>query len=257
MALCDLFDGFLIDLDGVVYVGDEPLPGAADAITELQHNGKHVRFLTNDPVSPRGHYVAQLRSMGITTQDDDVVTAGWATARFIEERAEAPSMRVFVVGSVALKHEVASVGAVVVDDSATDADIVVVGGHRGFDYAELLAASRFVRQGADLVATGRDATFPMPGGPWPATGSVLAAVEVASGVTAEVVGKPERHMFSSACASLSVPKTRIVVVGDTPGSDIEGGRRAGLATVLVTDDPAPRDSIAADFIIPALTDLLV
>ena len=126
--------------------------------------------------------------------------------------------------------------------------MVVVGGHDQFAYEELRIASQAVRGGAAFYATGRDATFPMPDGPWPATGAIVAAVETASGTTAIAVGKPEPAMFEAARAMIG-PVDRIAVVGDNPASDIEGGRTAGLATILVDPAGAVRTETRADFVV--------
>jgi glycerol 3-phosphatase-2 len=253
--LIERIDAFLIDLDGVVYVGDHALPGAVEAVTSLRQMGKSICFLTNDPRSSRHEYVDRLRELGIDVTPDAVVTAGWTTARFVADELRAK--RAFVVGSRALKQDVKSAGVAVVDDDADVADVVVVGGHPGFDYAELRTASRLARGGAELVATGRDATFPMPDGLWPATGSIVAAVEVASGTRAHVVGKPEPHMFATAASIVGIEDPRrVAVVGDTPRSDIVGGRRAGLVTVLVGDVDVDDPSMRADFRISSLAQLV-
>jgi HAD superfamily hydrolase (TIGR01450 family) len=137
-----------------------------------------------------------------------------------------------------------------------DADIVVVGGHGGFDYRELKTASQAVRRGARLYACGRDATFPMPDGPWPATGAIVAAVETASGVRATSVGKPEPYIFEIA-RSLLADCRRVAVVGDNMQSDIAGGKRAGLTTILVLTGTTTRDELQSADIEPdlALPDL--
>ena len=111
---------------------------------------------------------------------------------------------------------------------------MLVSGHREFDYEELLTATLALQRGAMLFATSRDPTLPMPGGAWPGTGSILAAVETASGRRAEIGGKPERHLFELARERLGGAE-RVAMVGDRIASDIEGGRRAGLAT-----DPRPQ-----------------
>jgi HAD superfamily hydrolase (TIGR01450 family) len=121
-----------------------------------------------------------------------------------------------------------------------DADFVIVGGHGGFDYSELRIATLAVHRGARLYACNRDATFPMPDGPWPAVGAILAAVETATGTRAIAVGKPELAMFEAAREVIG-PVGRIAMVGDNPASDIEGGRRAGLATILVLSGAASRE----------------
>jgi HAD superfamily hydrolase (TIGR01450 family) len=137
---------------------------------------------------------------------------------------------------------------------------VLVSGHRGFDYDELLAATRALQGGAALFATSRDPTLPMPGGAWPGTGSILAAVETASGRRAEIGGKPERHLFEAARALIEGAE-RVAVVGDRVSSDIEGGRRAGLATILVLSGASTREEAdaadpAPDHVLDDLTGLL-
>src|SRR3954452_4899125 len=124
--------------------------------------------------------------------------------------------------------------------AARNADAVVVSGHREFDYAELLTATFALRAGASLFGTSRDPTLPMPGGAWPGTGATLAAVETASGKVAEIGGKPEAHLFEQARGLLPGAE-RVAMVGDRLASDIEGCRRAGLATVLAISRSCSRE----------------
>jgi glycerol-1-phosphatase len=261
MLIADRFEGFVIDLDGVVWVGDRPVPGAAETIGELRRRGKRLLFVTNDPRSAREEYATRLTEHGIPSARDEVLTAGAATA-VVAARASGGGARTLVVGSPALKREVQAAGLTVVDGEAgRGAEVVVVGGHEGFDYHELRIAASAARGGATLYATGRDAIFPMPDGPWPATGSLVAAIETASGARAIAVGKPEPHLFEVAREQLELPAERIAVVGDTPGSDIAGGRRAGMATILVLTGSARREDVAAlpdppDAVIDDLTGLI-
>ena len=246
MAIADDFDGFLIDLDGVVYVGDRLVPGSDAGIHELRARGKRVLFLTNDPRSSREEYSAKLRGLGVEVEASNILTSGAATARYVAGHEETSGRSAFVIGSAALKSEVRGAGLVVTEaEDGRDADV----------------ASHALRHGAAFYAAGRDATFPMPDGPWPATGAILAAVEKAAGRTAHVIGKPEPEMFRVAVEMLK-GTGRIVVVGDRLDSDVAGGHRAGLATVLVltgsateaeavTADPAP------DFVVPDLKALVL
>jgi glycerol 3-phosphatase-2 len=244
MAIADRFEAFIVDLDGVVWVGDRPVQGAAETIGELRRRGKRVLFVTNDPRSGREEYAARLTEHGIPSARDDVLTSGAATAE-VAARATAGGARTLVVGSAALKREVQAAGLTVVDgETGRGAEVVIVGGHDGFDYRELRIAASAAREGATLYATGRDATFPMPDGPWPATGALVAAIETASGARAIAVGKPEPHLFEVARERLELPAERIAVVGDTPGSDLAGGRRAGMATILVLTGNASREQAA-------------
>jgi HAD superfamily hydrolase (TIGR01450 family) len=232
VSLADEIDGFLIDLDGVVWVGRELVPGAAEALGALTDAGKGVVFVTNNPGKAASAYAARLREAGIGVDDDGVVTAGEATARLAVERA-GRGATAFVIGAAAFKDAVATAGLELLDgEPAREARIAVVSGHRGFDYDELLTATLALQRGAQLVATSRDPTMPMPGGAWPGTGAVLAAVEAASGAVAEIGGKPEPHLFEVARERLG-EADRVAMVGDRVSSDIEGGRRAGLGTILV------------------------
>lgn len=272
MALADRFDGFLIDLDGVVWIGAEPVAGASETLRALLEAGKRLVFVTNNPGRPPAAYAKRLHGMGVDVEPELIVTAGMVTARLAAEAAGGGGA--FVIGAAALKEMVAAAGAALLEgEAAYEADVVVVSGHRGFDYDELLTATRALQRGAALLATSHDATLPMPGGEWPGTGAVLAAVETASGRTAEIGGKPERHLFEMALERLErgsepahvvdgEPRNgEVAMVGDRVSSDIEGGRRVGLATILVLTGACTRaDAEAAepppDHVIDDLTGLL-
>jgi HAD superfamily hydrolase (TIGR01450 family) len=248
MAAADAFDGFLIDLDGVVWVGREPVPGAAETLRALIESGKEIVFVTNNPGRPPATYAERLRGAGVPATADRIVTAGVATARLAAERAGAGSTA-FAIGAPAFHETVVASGLRLLDgEEAREAAVVLVSGHRGFDYEELLTATLALQGGAKLFATSHDPTLPMPGGDWPGTGSILAAVETASGVQAEIGGKPERHLFDQARALLGA-------------SDIAGGHRAGLATILVLSGASSREEAdqaepAPDLVLDDLAALL-
>lgn len=262
MALADEFDGLLIDLDGVVWVGRELVPGAAEALAALLAAGKQIAFVTNNPAKPPAAYAERLRAAGIEVEPERIVTAGVVTARLAAEAA-GPDGRAFVIGAPAFRELVAAGVDVLEGEAGREAEVVVVSGHREFDYGELLTATLALRGGSALLATSRDPTLPMPGGAWPGTGAILAAVETASGRRAEIGGKPERHLFEMALAAIGAgdsaergsfrtddaqkePRNRrIAMVGDRIASDIDGGRAAGLATVLVLSGASTREEAAA------------
>ena len=168
----------------------------------------------------------------------------------------------YVIGSPALKREILDAGVDVGHGADGEkADIVVVAGHDEFSYSELRTATLALQRGALFFATGRDATFPMPGGPWPATGAILAAVETAAGRPAVVIGKPAQCMFAASRSLLPAAK-RLAIVGDRLDSDIEGGRQAGFGTVLVltgdtTPQAASKADVTAEYVIDDLRGLLV
>jgi HAD superfamily hydrolase (TIGR01450 family) len=242
VPLADQYEGLLIDLDGVVWIGRDPVPGSPQALVALQEAGKRLVFVTNNPSRHPSVYAERLGKLGVAASEGQIVTAGTVVARLAGEAA-GPGGGVFVVGGAALKEMTAATGARLLEgEAAREADVVVVSGHRGFDYEELLTAKLALDGGAKLFATSHDPTMPMPGGDWPGTGAVLAAVEVASGRSAEIAGKPERHLFEIAKEALGdgQPDGRVAMVGDRISSDIEGGRRAGLETVLVLSGTTSR-----------------
>jgi glycerol 3-phosphatase-2 len=244
VALADDFDGFLVDLDGVVWVGRELVPGAVESLRALIDGGREIVFVTNNPGRPPATYAERLRGAGIPVAEDRVVTAGVATARLAAESVGAGT-GAFVIGAPGLKEAAAEAGLELLDGEAgREAGVVLVSGHREFDYEELLTATLALQRGATLFATSRDPTLPMPGGPWPGTGAVLAAVETASGARAEIGGKPERHLFEQGRALIGGAE-RVAMVGDRIASDVEGGRRAGLATILVLTGASSREQADA------------
>jgi HAD superfamily hydrolase (TIGR01450 family) len=252
------YDGLIVDLDGVVWLGGEPIEGAAAAIASLRAIGTRVLFVTNDPQSSRDAHAARLTSIGIPATAGDVMTAATATARFLGSHCAGRDA--YVIGSRALRDEIERSGLRLVPAAAgRRADVVVVGGHEGFDYGELRAAATAIRNGAVLYATGRDAVFPAPDGLRPATGAILAAVEVAAGATATVIGKPAPFMFELARDALAGCRG-VAVVGDHLISDIAGGKRAGLDAILVltgtaTPDDVEEAVIQPDLVLPSLAAL--
>jgi phosphoglycolate/pyridoxal phosphate phosphatase family enzyme len=256
MSHADAFDGFAIDLDGVVWLAGAPIDGSPEAVAELRRAGHAVAFVTNDPGRTRTQTAALLAEVGIDASAADVVTSAAAVADVL--RSELGRAAVFVIGPAALREELESSGLKVVDANDRPVDAVVVGGHSGFDYDELSAATSAVRAGAPLWATGRDAAYPTPGGLVPGTGALVAAVETAAETQARVGGKPEPPMFEAAKRRLG--GARMAMVGDTLDADIAGAQRAGLATILVLSgrtgpEDLVRSTIRPDLVLPDLAAL--
>jgi len=255
------FDGLIVDLDGVVWRGDDPIPGAVEAIAALRGGGTRVLFLTNEPSRSRAQFAARLTEMGIPAAESDVMTSSAATARAAAASDSGRGdRRAYVIGPPALHDEVRAEGFELVDlTEAAAAEVVVVGGHDAFGYAELQAATVALRGGARLFATGRDAVFPTADGLAPGTGAVVAAVETAGGVTATVVGKPEASIFAAARAALG-DCADVAMVGDHLVADIAGAKRAGLPAILVLTGVTSREdlegvAIAPDLVLDDLSEL--
>jgi HAD superfamily hydrolase (TIGR01450 family) len=272
VALADDFDGLLIDLDGVVWIGREPVPGSPETLAALIAAGKRVIFVTNNPAKFPAAYAQRLGEFGVEVEESQIVTAGMVAARLAREAA-GPDGSAFVASRATLKEMVAATGVTVLEGEAgREASVVVISGHPNFDYAELRTAKWALDAGAALIGTSRDPTMPMPGGEWPGTGAILAAVETASGRVAEIAGKPERHLFEIALAALDLrgsestnevekePRNpRVAMVGDRLSSDIEGGHRAGLVTILVrsgADEETAGAEIHPDHVVDDLAALL-
>jgi glycerol 3-phosphatase-2 len=237
------YDHVLLDLDGCVWVGDRPCDGAVDAVAALRDAGASVLFLTNDVRHAPEDFVRKLWRLGFQASLAEVVTVGAALQFQLAGRERGSA---FVVGSQALVDHVAGAGMRILNRTpfATRADVVVVGGHDAFDYAELRTATQAVLRGAELIGATRDATFPMPEGPWPGTGAVLAAIETATGRRAGlVVGKPEPAMYEAARDRLGPGRT--LAVGDVLDVDVAGARRAGMDSALVLTGGTTREQAEA------------
>jgi HAD superfamily hydrolase (TIGR01450 family) len=235
------------------------VPGAPETIAALRVAGKSVVFVTNDSRSSAAQIAERLRGGGIDAAEDDVLTGGGVTARLAAASCGDGSPA-FVIGAPALHKEVEHAGLRLVSgEEAASAAVVVVALHEGFSYAELRSATFALAAGAGLFATNREPGLPMPDGTWPGTGAILAAVEYASGATATIGGKPERHLFDMARERIATAD-RVAVVGDGLASDISGGAGAGLTTILVLTGNASREQAAAadpapDHVIESIAEL--
>lgn len=228
--IVDQLDALLIDLDGVVYVGGEPLPGARDALVALRRRRIWLRFITNDPRPTRQEVVDRLSRIGVSAAMDDVVSSGWATACWLRQQG---LKRAHVLGSVGLRQELAAQG--VQTNCSTGVEAVVVGCDEDIDYHDLAQASKLIQSGARFVATNADATFPTVDGPAPATGAIVAAVAAASNQRPIVIGKPGPEMFRLAVEGMPA-NFKVAVVGDSMATDVLGAHRAGLPAILVTPE---------------------
>jgi glycerol-1-phosphatase len=236
------YDQFILDLDGCVWIGDEPTPRVVEAVDALREAGKEVAYATNDPRSATEDYVARLWKIGIRASVRDVVTVGGATQHLLAETRSGRTA--FVVGTDALLRHVTDAGLRVLNgtDLASRAEVVVVGGTEDLVYDDLRYAALAVRRGADFLATGRDPTYPQPDGPWPGTGAILSAIEVASGRTAEIVGKPEPQLMFTALDRLG-GGPRTLVVGDRVDSDLAAAAAARLDAALVLSGGTERQAL--------------
>jgi len=235
------YDQFILDLDGCVWVGGEPTPGVVDALEQLRGAGKRIAFATNNAFESGEDLVAQLWKIGIRASLQDVVTVGGAMQHLLADTRTGRTA--FVIGSPPMLRHVADAGLKVLNstDLASRADVVVVGGTTSLVYDDLRHATQAVTRGADLLATARDPNYPQPDGLWPGTGAILAAVEYATGVRAQIVGKPEPQLFTTALERLGEGKT--LVIGDRVGSDLAAAAAAQLDAALVRSDSSDHEEL--------------
>jgi len=181
---------WLLDLDGVVWLAEQPIPGSADAIGQLQAAGKRVFFLTNNSAPTVDDLRTKLGAMGIHVDADALITSARAAASLLE-----PGCTALVCAGAGVVDALEERGVKTVREG--EADAVVVGFHRDFDYARLTAAFKAIEGGGTLIGTNDDATYPTPDGPVPGGGSLLAAVATAAGVAADRRGQAVRAVCRS------------------------------------------------------------
>ncbi len=238
------YDLLLLDLDGVVYLGDQAVPGAVAALSEVRSYGTGVHFVTNNAARRADAVVDRLHGLGVAAQNAEVTTSAQGAGAALAVRW-APDSVVLVVGADALAQEIADAG-LRPTRSAEDKPVAVVQGYSpDVGWAQLAEAMVAIRRGARWVATNLDATLPSPRGPVPGNGSLVGALATALDRRPDlVVGKPEPDLFHQAVRVRAA--SHPLVVGDRLDTDIEGAVRADMPSLLVlTGVTAPADLLAA------------
>jgi phosphoglycolate/pyridoxal phosphate phosphatase family enzyme len=250
-------------MDGVLYRGDIVMPYAREAVGRLRAAGWQVFFATNNSTASRADYVARLTRLGLGGDEEHVVTSAYATAHYLERLDPKPN-DVFVVGADGLRNEIRAVGIGVraadalpgahpPPDAAADGvrpgamreylshldlpplpDTVVVGLDLHLTYARLAEAQRALAGGARFIASNKDRAYPVEGRLLPGAGSIVGALEIASGRPSVCIGKPEPFLFQEAIRRAGSAAGPIVVVGDAPEYDIVAAHRVGAIGVLIT-----------------------
>jgi HAD superfamily hydrolase (TIGR01450 family) len=230
---------WILDLDGVVWLGETVVPGVPDAIQRLRDAGQTILFLTNNSSRRVGDLVEKFQGMGIGVEPDEIVTSAQAAATLIE-----PGRVALVCAGEGVREALDARGVRMVDEG--EADVVVVGFHKEFDYARLNAAYQAIRAGARLIGTNDDTTYPTPDGPIPGGGALLAAVAAASGVEPEVAGKPYQPMADAVRARIGDAADDGIVVGDRPDTDGLVAERLGLPFALVFTGVTAEDDLPVE-----------
>jgi arabinose operon protein AraL len=246
-------DGFLFDLDGTLFLGEQALPGAVDTIAGLRERGKRVLFVSNKPLESRQAYAQKLTRLGMPASAEEVLTSAYVLGRYLAQHH--PGLRLYVIGEAYLKEELRSHGLTLVDEllGQDEKEViqpegingVVVAFDRTLDYRKLNTAYQALVHGARFFATNADKACPMPGGAIPDAGGTLAALEHMTGRKLEVLaGKPS-----------------LLMSGDRLETDIRMGREAGMKTALVLSGATKRSDLAEagvqpDWVLQRLDELL-
>ena len=231
--------GFLIDMDGVIYRGNELIPGADRFVRQLRDRDVPFCFLTNNSQRTRRDVVARLARMGIEVEERHVFTCAMATARFLAQQK--PGGTAYVIGEGGLLTALHSNGYAIVDQ---DPDYVVVGEGRTFTFEMMETALRMIVNGAKLIATNLDPNCPTANGLRPGCGAIVAMLESATGIKAFSVGKPSPVMMRAARKELGLRTEETCIVGDTMETDILGGVQLGFHTILVLSGGTRSEDLA-------------
>ena len=223
---------FLLDMDGTLYLGDEPLPGAPDAVMRIRLAHKKVCFLTNNSSKSRTDYVEKLNRLGFEAAIDEVYTSGLACIEYLKKRYVNRS--VYLLGTEALREEFLLNGIKLTDGKP---DIVVIGYDTGLTYARLSRACVYIRDGAKYLATHSDLNCPAPGGYVPDTGSFIELIKASTGRTPDIIcGKPFNVMASAIRAKYGAVPEKTAMVGDRLTTDLRFAKNNGYYSVLVLSE---------------------
>jgi len=262
-----LFPGYVLDLDGTVYLGDALLPGAKRTVESLRAAGSRVVFLSNKPLQSRADYAAKLTRLGIPTAPDEVINSSWVLACWLQDKA--PGAALFVVGEPPLLEELRAAGFRLAQPNtgslgrwSGEIDFVIASFDRTFDYRKLQIAFDAIRAGARFIATNADCYCPTSTGGLPDAGAVIGAIEGCTGRQVEVVvGKPSPITARAILDRLQLPASECIIVGDRLETDIRMGHEAGMATAVVltgvtTPEMLAVSEIQPDYVLHGLDELL-
>lgn len=244
-------------MDGVIYKGNEPIPGAVDFITHLRREGYPFLFLTNNSQRTSRDVSYKLRKMGFDVTDEDVFTCAMATARYLASKK--PDGTAYVIGEGGLLTELHNVGYSIVDDHP---DYVIIGEGRTIMLESVDKAINMIMNGAKLIATNLDPNCPVGNGKYRAgCGALVSMLEFATGKQAFSVGKPSPVMMRMARKTLQLSTDETIMIGDTMSTDILGAGSMGFTTVLMLSGVTKQEDLdhygyAPDFIVQSVQDLL-
>ncbi|MFZ6020931.1 MAG: HAD-IIA family hydrolase [Chloroflexota bacterium] len=219
----------ILDMDGVLWRGKQPIGNLAAIFTKFQDLGIQYAFATNNATGSIGQYVEKLRSFGVEVNPNQIINSPMAVAYYLK-KLYPQGGAVYLIGETGLIEALQEAGFYHSEDGVL---AVVAGLDRQFTYEKLRKASLLIQKGIPFIGTNPDKTFPSPEGLTPGAGSILAAIETASGVAPQIMGKPYPHLFQLALQQMGTQPEETLVIGDRLDTDILGGKNAGCKTALV------------------------
>ena len=244
---------FLLDLDGTVYLGSEPITGAIEFVENLKRRGIDYLFVTNNSSKAASDYVKKLSGMGFPAAIGQVLTSGEVTGWYISEKK--PGARLFVVGTGSLKKELATYGLQVADDPSAGCDYVVAGFDRELTYDKLLVAGKLLADGVPFIATNPDLVCPVGAKRYiPDCGSICVLLENATGRTPMFIGKPHTKMIDYIRVRRGIHPSATAIIGDRLYTDIALGCNASIMSICVLSGETDKTAVARS---PYAPDLVV
>jgi len=241
--------GLIIDMDGVLYRGNTPIKGASEFLSLLRQLNIPFIMLTNNSTGTAHQYAAKLARMGIKVAEDSILTSAEVAAEYLARIAPSGAT-VYAIGEDGVRTELQKHGFVLRDDS--NVAYVVAGMDRHFTYKKLATAALAIRAGAKFIGTNPDKTFPSEVGLMPGAGALLAAIEAATDTPPLITGKPHPTIFELALEKLEAEANAVAVIGDRLDTDIVGGHKLGMLTILVLSGVTKASELAKAEIAPDL-----
>ena len=236
----------IVDIDGVLWHGDEPMPGLQDFFAFLRQHKIGFILATNNSSRTPEQYAAKLARFGVQIPAERVLTSGQATASYLTTIAP-PRTRVYAIGRKGLRQALVEHDFVVTDE---DAAYVIVGWDRRLTWSKMKTAALLIHGGAKFIGSNPDKSFPTELGPVPGNGAQLAMLEATTGVAPTIVGKPESRMYKEALRRMGARAESTAMIGDRVGTDIVGAARAGLISVLLLSGISTEADVAASPVKP-------
>ncbi len=248
------YEGFIIDMDGVVYREKEVIEGSIEAIKRLKKLGKKVIFISNNSTRSREEYMEKLRDLNLPIEIDEIMPATYALAKYISRNY--PEKKAFVLGTLGLLKELLWAGVKITEDEEK-ADILVTGSDLNINYEKFKKATKILLADKPWIATNKDKLHPTQSGLVPGAGLIVGALSFITGKKPIIVGKPSKNIVEEAIKKIGVKKDKCIIIGDLIESDILAGKNAGISTALVlsgatTKEDLKRSKIKPDYVLERL-----